>query len=157
MHRKYVNQACGRAGLSWRLRMVLRALITTVIVCHGSVVVANAEGVSPVMSIFGPKDCLPCEVLFSKLTKTAEGDQEQVLLVQERGEPKSGTTFMFNWGRGALYRTCEFLQATYGESTCYITEPRIKPDSDSPNAVTMEFNPHLSGDEGSCSCSGVDL
>lgn len=62
--------------------------------------------------------CPPCEIFFRKLEKNERnGKLSQVVRVQERGEPKSGTGFMFDWATGALMRTCNYLQRLYGEAT----------------------------------------
>lgn len=63
--------------------------------------------------------CPPCELLFRKLERNTEsGKLAQVVRVQERGEPKSGTSLMLDWATGALDRTCIYLQQLYGEATC---------------------------------------
>ena len=62
--------------------------------------------------------CPPCENFFRKLEKTKEnGKLTQVVRVQERGEPKSGTGILFDWSTGALVATCEHLKRFYGETT----------------------------------------
>lgn len=62
------------------------------------------------------EECPPCEVLFSKLEKTdRNGTLAQHVMVQERGEPKSGTTIMYAWTTATLRRTCDYLQGLYGE------------------------------------------
>lgn len=67
----------------------------------------------------GEEWCPPCEFFFSKLEENEEnGKLTQVVRVQERGEPKSGTGMMFDWATGALYETCNYLQRFYGEATC---------------------------------------
>lgn len=63
--------------------------------------------------------CPPCELLFRNLEPTgSDGKLSQVVRVQERGEPKSGTGMMFDWATGGLVRTCEYLQFLFGEETC---------------------------------------
>ena len=65
------------------------------------------------------KGCPPCELFFHKLDKNEEtGNLAQVVRVQERGEPKSGTGMMFDWATGALDQMCKHLQLLYGEVTC---------------------------------------
>lgn len=65
--------------------------------------------------------CLPCEMFFRKLERTGEhGKLSGVVRVQERGEPKSGTGFMFDWATGGLMRTCHYLQGLFGKDACYI-------------------------------------
>lgn len=63
--------------------------------------------------------CPPCELLFRKLEKNEEtGKLAQVVRVQERGEPKSGTGLMLDWATGALDHACIYLQRLYGEAAC---------------------------------------
>ena len=60
--------------------------------------------------------CPPCELLFRQLESTGKnGKLTQDVRVQERGEPKSGTGMMFDWGTGALVRTCDYLRDLFGE------------------------------------------
>ena len=60
--------------------------------------------------------CPPCANFFRKLEKDEEnGLLSQVVRVQERGEPKSGTGMMFDWATGVLVRTCSYLQKLFGE------------------------------------------
>lgn len=60
--------------------------------------------------------CPPCELLFSKLEDTrGNGKLSQLVTVQERGEPKSGTGFMYFWGIASMIRTCRYLKQLYGE------------------------------------------
>ena len=71
------------------------------------------EGVGKVV----PKEriCLPCDSIFSKLEHSGKGGKLfQKVQVRERGEPKSGTGFMFSWAGGALVRTCRYLQWAFG-------------------------------------------
>ena len=59
--------------------------------------------------------CVPCELFFSNLEINEEnGLLSQVVRVQERGEPKSGTGMMFDWAAGALVQTCNYLQQLFG-------------------------------------------
>ena len=71
------------------------------------------EGVGKVV----PKEqiCLPCDSIFSKLEPSGKGGKLfQKVQVRERGEPKSGTGFMFSWAGGTLVRTCRYLQWAFG-------------------------------------------
>lgn len=64
--------------------------------------------------------CPPCELLFSKLEDTgANGKLSQVVHVQERGEPKSGTGVMYFWAIATFLKTCDYLRELYGEETCW--------------------------------------
>ena len=71
------------------------------------------EGVGEVV----PKKpiCLPCDSIFSKLEPSGKGGKLfQKVQVRERGEPKSGTGFMFSWAGETLVRTCRYLQWAFG-------------------------------------------
>ena len=60
--------------------------------------------------------CPPCELLFRKLQPTKkDGKLAQVIRVQERGEPKSGTGMMFDWATGSLMHACDYLKHFFGE------------------------------------------
>lgn len=60
--------------------------------------------------------CPPCELLFSKLEKTGRhGKLSQDIRVQERGEPKSGTGFMYFWASATFIHTCDYLRDLFGE------------------------------------------
>lgn len=62
--------------------------------------------------------CPPCELFFRKLESTGEnGKLVQDVKVQERGEPKSGTSFMYDWATGTLIRTCDYMQYLFGAET----------------------------------------
>lgn len=63
--------------------------------------------------------CPPCDFFFRRLEENEEtGKLSQIVSVQERGEPKSGTGLMMDWATGALDHTCVYLQHQYGEATC---------------------------------------
>lgn len=59
-----------------------------------------------------------CSALFGKLETTPFGEQVQDIVINQRGEPKSGTSFMFEWGQGSLIHACDFLQSLYGRWSC---------------------------------------
>lgn len=62
------------------------------------------------------ENCPSCEQMFSKLSSTGiSGKFVQDVKIQERGEPKSGTGFMFDWGAGALDHMCDYLKDAFGE------------------------------------------
>ncbi|CAM9168902.1 unnamed protein product, partial [Ectocarpus sp. 12 AP-2014] len=62
--------------------------------------------------------CLECEELFSNLQEAPDGKLLQNSRLQLRGEPKSGTTFMYIWARRILEHTCEHLRGMYGSESC---------------------------------------
>lgn len=99
-------------------------------------------------------DCpASCDLIFEKLGQGVHGKSEgrdvQHVEVQIRGEPKSGTTFMYEWGTGALSRTCLYLQNAYGKESC-VMEARD-------GNRTLLFEPALAaGGEAPCSCTTVE-
>ena len=59
--------------------------------------------------------CPPCELFFRKLAESGEdGKLVQEVKVQQRGEPKSGTSFMYDWATATLLRTCDYLKYLFG-------------------------------------------
>lgn len=59
--------------------------------------------------------CPPCELFFRKLESTGRnGKLVQEVKVQQRGEPKSGTSFMYDWATATLLRTCDYLKYLFG-------------------------------------------
>lgn len=97
------------------------------------------------------QDCpKKCDLLFGRLESgTDEGGQFQVVGVQERGEPKSGTTFMYEWGAVALNKSCVYLQRLYGLETCRMENSHGK--------HTLLFEPGLARghDSAPCVCDTV--
>eukprot|EP00903_Cladosiphon_okamuranus_P021789 g20035.t1 len=69
--------------------------------------------------------------------------------VQERGEPKSGTGFMFEWATWALGHACTYLVQAYGQGTCWI-------EWDFKNR-TMIFEPDLAAMDGTAKCPCHDV
>lgn len=104
------------------------------------------------------KYCPPCDTLFSKLETDESGRRVQYVNMQERGEPKCGTKFMFDWAHGALLRTCDVLDGWYGGQTCHLKkQPPTGEQLEDPEAVTLIFDPnHVSGGDDACSCQNVD-
>lgn len=93
--------------------------------------------------------CLPCVDLFSKLEAGADGRLSQVVEIQQRGEPKSGTHMMGNWAREVLRRTCVFLGSMYGSETCTTTTTKGR-------FTQLHFNPQMSRNGSTCSCDTID-
>lgn len=94
-------------------------------------------------------ECPSCEDLFSNLETGAEGRLSQVVEIQERGEPKSGTGMMGIWARAALRSTCDFLSSTYGRETCHFT--RVG------NGTYLLFDPQAPRHNNStCPCDTID-
>lgn len=102
------------------------------------------------------EDCpTSCELVFEKLGEGINGSPSgnrsiQHVEVQERGEPKSGTTFMYQWAMAALSRTCVYLRKAYGEESCVMSR-----SSDGMNS-TLLFDPaRAAGREARCLCDTV--
>lgn len=99
-------------------------------------------------------ECTPCESLFSKLELSPEGHRIQKVEMVERGEPKSGTGFMYSWAEAALRHACDFLRTSFGEESCRI---EVTGEGSEPAAEkTLIFDPSLGRDSARCSCVNVD-
>ncbi|CAM9129309.1 unnamed protein product [Ectocarpus sp. 8 AP-2014] len=94
--------------------------------------------------------CLPCEELFSKLQGAPNGKLLQNSQLQLRGEPKSGTSFMFEWAKVVLKHTCDHLQDMYGPESC-----RTEEIGEKETQVNMIFEPSLATDA-SCTCEAIE-
>ena len=103
---------------------------------------------SPVMEFDLVEECLPCVDLFSKLEAGPDGRLSQVIEIQQRGEPKSGTTMMGFRASSILRGTCKLLGAMYGHGTCTILETNKQHG--------LLFDPQLSPAGGACSCDEID-
>lgn len=100
------------------------AMFLAILVCAWPVSIFGAPSLPPPQELeagsdgeAGPSElvCPPCDILFTKLEPTGDGGKlVQDVKVQERGEPKSGTGFMFFWAGGTLVQTCRYLQMMYG-------------------------------------------
>ncbi|CAM9983186.1 unnamed protein product [Ectocarpus sp. 12 AP-2014] len=94
---------------------------------------------------------LQCEELFSKLQGTPDGRLRQHSQLQLRGEPKSGTSFVYQWARRVLEHTCEHLQAMYGSESC-----RTENISEDGKHMAMIFEPSpTSTSLNLCACSSM--
>lgn len=97
----------------------------------------------------GLKECLPCEDLFSRLEVGPDGRLSQVVEMQQRGEPKSGTTVMWTWARTTLDETCKFLGSMYGSETCKLVNVNGQ-------STQLEFTPQVAGAVSrSCPCDTI--
>ncbi|CAM9643453.1 unnamed protein product [Scytosiphon promiscuus] len=138
-----------RALLSWVIFHISRGLV-----CAAAIEGRNSTRfLAPSMAV--GQGCPPCDGLFSKAQRTTGGKRVQNVEIQLRGEPKSGTTMMYAWAVGALARTCEHLQATYGEESC-----RMDPDLTVaiPGEATLTFEPSWAAeDSSSCPCDTIDM
>ena len=61
--------------------------------------------------------------------------------VQERGEPKSGTGFMFEWAGGMLMHACDYLNMVFGESSCTIKYSLSRDTMNDLKYMRLEFDP----------------
>lgn len=102
---------------------------------------------------FGPaEECPPCVDLFARLEAGSDGRLSQVVEMQQRGEPKSGTSMMGHWADAALDETCAFLSSMYGNETCTVTRT-----TEAAGELTqLLFNPQLSPADSACSCDVID-
>ena len=105
---------------------------------------------SPVMAFDLVEECLPCVDLFSKLEAGPDGRLSQVIEMQQRGEPKSGTTMMGNRAKWILRGACELLGAMYGDETCAFSETTKQHEHE------LLFDPQLSPAGSACSCDEID-
>lgn len=61
-------------------------------------------------------------MIFSKLNSSAGGGKGvQHVKVQERGQPKSGTSFSMEWAAETLYHACDYLNGLYRKGSCQIS------------------------------------
>lgn len=97
-------------------------------------------------------DCHPCASTFGKLEVSpgGGGGMFQHVDIQERGEPKSGTGFMYEWATAALAQSCIYLQRAYGRDSCRIEWTFVN--------RTLIFEPYLAGKDldKPCHCSTID-
>ncbi|CAM9437971.1 unnamed protein product [Ectocarpus fasciculatus] len=95
--------------------------------------------------------CLQCEELFSKLQDGPNGKLLQISQIRQRGEPKSGTSFMYHWAAVVLEHTCEHLRGMYGSESC-----RTEAIGDEKKNLAMIFEPSLAASNASCGCDGIE-
>lgn len=140
----------GRATVTWVAVLCVLSGITNVITSDAKVLLLPTADLEPLAS----HDCpAHCQSLFGKLEDGQIGSRGRVqhVEVQERGEPKSGTGFMYEWATGALGHSCVYLQRAYGMGSCRI-------EWDFANR-TLIFEPHVAMSESStppCHCDGID-
>ena len=107
-------------GTTLRQQLVTMLLVTSDLAASGvfwSPRQLLVQKETPVQDI-----CPPCELFFTKLEDTGgNGKLSQFVAVQERGEPKSGTGFMYFWAIATFIKTCDYLKGLYGEETCVFT------------------------------------
>eukprot|EP00752_Nemacystus_decipiens_P004759 g4334.t1 len=108
----------------------------------------------PVLPEISAEHCpASCGGLFRRLRCDDDNDcehgKQQNVDVQERGEPKSGTGFMYEWATGALGHACAYLAQTYGEGTCWV-------EWEFSNR-TMIFDPSLAADDDTARCPCHDV
>lgn len=101
-----------------RLAPLQRSMVTVLLISCFAVYGVSSWQQTYRISEKGPVQevCPPCELLFSKLNNVGgSGKLTQEVKVQVRGEPKSGTGFMYFWATATLLRTCRYLQDLFGE------------------------------------------
>lgn len=104
--------------------------------------------------------CPPCDLFFSRLDEQPGGlygkGRVQTVEMQMRGEPKTGTTFMFHWSHVLLVKTCEYLNGFFGVGSCKVEESgRDDTVLTKPQTYTLMFDPKLGGGDGRCQCDGI--
>ncbi|CAN0056471.1 unnamed protein product [Scytosiphon promiscuus] len=109
--------------------------------------VFQPRGVHPI-----PADECPesCSGMFTKLEEGPDGEGlVQKVEMQQRGEPKSGTGFMFEWASAALAQTCLYLMKAYGRESCRMETYDMH--------TVMTFEPRLAdwNKDVECSCDDV--
>lgn len=131
-------------------RDVLPRLLTTLLMLAASSLRATSTSPTSQLERFlatESDECPTCDALFTQIRVSADGQRIQDTVLQVRGEPKSGTTFMFAWVRAMLKFTCFRFNHAFGENTCSIDEDG-----------TLTFDPHLDPDDrAKCPCHNVDL
>lgn len=101
--------------------------------------------------------CPPCDMHFGKLGISPEGKGVQDVSLMERGEPKSGTGFMFEWGVEALLRACDYLRELYGDSSCEVTfEMQEEGSLNDVLYCDFVFDPNRSSGNALCPCAEID-
>lgn len=98
--------------------------------------------------------CPPCDMLFSKLEKNSRGTWEQRVHMQERGEPKSGTSFMFEWAGGLLLHACDYLNRSFGEGSCHVKLANNR-RFHTLEKCSLSFEPSKAEKPGPCSCDDL--
>eukprot|EP00903_Cladosiphon_okamuranus_P020051 g18417.t1 len=96
-----------------------------------------------------PAECPRCVDLFSKLESGPDGRLSQMVEIQQRAAPKSGSTMMGNRANGVLRGTCDWLNSLYGSETCTIIPTTAE-------LWQMLFDPSLSTPDSACSCDEID-
>lgn len=100
--------------------------------------------------------CKPCEPLFSQVSVMPDGSRVQNVEVQVRGEPKSGTSFMFKWAGQALETACEYLNLFYGKTSCLIEDANVPGKPGHLGKKTLVFTPGTGIRGALCTCAHVD-
>lgn len=99
--------------------------------------------------------CVACEELFIQLDYLPNGSRIQNVEMQVRGEPKSGTSFMFKWACHALATACQYLRSLFGHDSCRIEEADVLGKPGRLGKTTLIFEPHKGGIGGHCDCGRV--
>lgn len=81
---------------------------------------------------------------------------EPQVKVSERGEPKSGTGFMFEWAGGALIHACDYLTELFGEFSCKIDMRVARGGLADLKYMQLTFQPDLGRGTARCPCYDVD-
>lgn len=145
-----------QAFLHKRVRVPLPLIV---LLLAGWLVVVGYRAVAWLILDFssaGP--CPRCNTVFSMINTTNSEDRVKIVEIQQRGEPKSGTTFMYQWAHGALVHTCEYLRQWYGQDTCHLERSTpIGRQKGFHEGIVLKFTPRRrSVLRSRCPCDEVD-
>lgn len=144
----------------WRASSTLLPIIL-------SIVAMSMKLIVPTMSsnlIVVPEEeasCPSCEMFFTKLdvhqSSERTSPRSQDVELRQRGEPKSGTGFAFEWGVGTLLHACEHLKQFFGEESCTtkLTTSRHETLRDV-LTCSFVFEPAQAVKDARCPCPGVE-
>lgn len=86
-----------------------------------------------------------------------DGKLVKRLEVQQRGEPKSGTGFMFEWAGGLLVHMCGYLNKIFGDNSCAFDYELSGDTMNDLKHLSLTFEPgKATPGTARCLCSGVD-
>lgn len=76
--------------------------------------------------------------------------------MMERGEPKSGTGFMFDWAAGSMINACNYLEESFGKDTCTLDLGFLKGNVSFLESCTLTFQPQKVSDGAVCGCEDIE-
>ena len=130
------------------MMMMARPFAMMDVILFAATATAMAASAFPGVEFDPVEECLPCVDLFSRLEAGPDGRLSQVVDMQQRGEPKSGTTMMGIRAKAILRHTCELLGEMYGSETCtFSTTDKVH---------ELLFVPELAPADSACPCDEID-